>query len=61
MLDKLLGIESRFEQLEESFSVPEVTGNAERFREMMKEHKRLKESFLFWNLWLPCCAVRAIV
>ena len=41
MLDKLLGIESRFEQLEESFSMPEVTGNADRFREMMKEHKKL--------------------
>ena len=44
MLDKLLGIESRFEQLEESFSIPEVTGNAERFREMMKEHKSLLRS-----------------
>ena len=41
MLDKLLGIESRFELLEESFSMPEITGNAERFREMMKEHKKL--------------------
>ena len=41
MLDKLLGIESRFEQIEESFSVPEIAGDAERFRDMMKEHKKL--------------------
>ena len=41
MLDKLLGIESRFEQIEESFSVPEIAGDADRFREMMKEHKKL--------------------
>jgi peptide chain release factor 1 len=41
MLDKLIGIESRFEQIEESFSVPEISGNADRFREMMKEHKKL--------------------
>ena len=41
MLDKLVGIESRYEQIEESFSVPEIAGNAERFREMMKEHKKL--------------------
>ena len=41
MWDKLLGIESRFEQIEESFSVPEIAGNADRFREMMKEHKKL--------------------
>jgi peptide chain release factor 1 len=41
MLDRLLGIESRFEQIEESFSVPEIAGDAERFRDMMKEHKKL--------------------
>ena len=41
MFDKLLEIESRFEQIEESFSVPEIAGDADRFREMMKEHKKL--------------------
>ena len=41
MLDKLKAIESRFEQIEESFSVPEIAGDADRFREMMKEHKKL--------------------
>ena len=42
MFDKLLEIESRFEQMEASFSVPEIASNAERFREMMKEHARLQ-------------------
>ena len=41
MFDKLLEIESRFEQIEASFSVPEIAGDADRFREMMKEHKKL--------------------
>ena len=41
MLDKLMGIESRFEQIEEGFSAPELAGDADRFREMMKEHKKL--------------------
>ena len=41
MFDKLFEIESRFEQIEASFSVPEITGDADRFREMMKEHKKL--------------------
>ena len=41
MFDKLFEIESRFEQIEASFSVPEIAGDAERFREMMKEHKKL--------------------
>lgn len=41
MFDKLLEIESRLEQIEASFSVPEIAGDADRFREMMKEHKKL--------------------
>ncbi|MBQ8496779.1 MAG: peptide chain release factor 1 [Clostridia bacterium] len=41
MFDKLREIESRFEQIEVSFSIPEITGDADRFREMMKEHKKL--------------------
>ncbi len=41
MFRKLFEIESKFEQLEASFSIPEVTGNAARFREMMQEHARL--------------------
>ena len=34
-------IESRFEQIERSFTVPEITADPERFRELMREHKRL--------------------
>ncbi len=41
LFEKLPEIESRFEQIEESFTIPEITGNAERFRELMREHKRL--------------------
>ncbi len=41
MFRKLFEIASRFEELEASFSMPEVTGNATRFREMMQEHNRL--------------------
>lgn len=41
MLAGLNEIESRFEQLEESFTVPEITADAERFRALMREHKRL--------------------
>ena len=41
MLEKLSEIESRFEEIEARFSMPEIAGNADRFREMMKEHKKL--------------------
>ena len=41
MLDNLREIESRFEQIEASFAVPEIAGDPERFRELAKEHKRL--------------------
>ena len=41
MLAGLDEIESRFEELEQSFAVPEITADTERFRELMREHKRL--------------------
>lgn len=41
MLDKMREVESRLEQIEASFAVPEVANDTERFRELMKEHKRL--------------------
>ena len=54
MFEKLKGIESRFEQIEESFTIPEITGDAERFRELMREHKRLLpivEEFRRYQKW----------
>ena len=41
MFRKLFEIESRFEQIEQCFSMPEITADATRFREMMQEHSRL--------------------
>ncbi len=41
MLRKLSEIESKFEQIEQCFSMPEVTGDMIRFREMMQEHAKL--------------------
>ncbi len=41
MFHKLLEIESKFEQIEQCFSMPEITANTDRFREMMQEHSRL--------------------
>ena len=41
MFRKLFEIESRFEQIEQCFSMPEITADANRFREMMQEHSRL--------------------
>ncbi len=54
MFERLKGIESRFEQIEESFTIPEITGDAERFRELMREHKRLLpivEEFRRYQKW----------
>ncbi len=41
MFRKLFEIESKFEQIEQCFSMPEFTADAARFREMMLEHNRL--------------------
>ena len=54
MFERLKGIESRFEQIEESFTIPEITGDAERFRELMREHKKLLpivEEFRRYQKW----------
>ncbi len=41
MFRKLFEIESKFEQIEQCFSMPEMTADVNRFREMMQEHRRL--------------------
>lgn len=41
MLAKYEEIESRLEELEQRFASPEVAGNPELFRELMREHHRL--------------------
>ncbi len=41
MFRKLLELESKFEQIEACFSMPEITADANRFRAMMQEHSRL--------------------
>ena len=41
MFRKLFEIESKFEQIEQCFSMPEMTADVVRFREMMQEHNRL--------------------
>ena len=41
MFRKLFEIESKFEQIEQCFSMPEITADTVRFSEMMQEHNRL--------------------
>ena len=41
MLGQYDEIESRLEEIEQRFSSPEVAGNPEAFRELMREHHRL--------------------
>ena len=41
MLNKLAEIEIKFENTEKALAMPETAGNQERFRDLMKEHKKL--------------------
>ncbi len=41
MLNKLAEIEIKFENTEKELALPETAGNQERFRDLMKEHKKL--------------------
>ena len=64
MFERLKGIESRFEQIEESFTIPEIMGDAERFRELMREHKRLLpivEEFRRYQKWKRSIEAKAAI
>jgi len=51
MFDKLDSVEERFELLNEQLAQPEITSNAARFQELMKEYATLKDLVETYREW----------
>lgn len=56
MLNKLAEIEIRFEKTEYELALPETAGNQEKFRDLMKEHKKLAPVVEKYREYKRACA-----
>jgi len=56
MLNKLAEIEVRFEKTEYELALPETAGNQEKFRDLMKEHKKLAPVVEKYREYKRACA-----
>ncbi len=56
MLNKLAEIEIKFENTEKELALPETAGNQEKFRDLMKEHKKLSPIVEKYREYKRSCA-----
>ena len=56
MLNKLAQIETKFEKTEEALAAPETIMNQEKFKELMREHKKLSPIVEKYREYKKACA-----